>query len=87
MAKGEAYKQLGEYLKRRNKERIILTFEQIEGIIGRILPQSAYKHPEPWWSNNYEHSQAIAWMDAGYETDFVTDTYALHKIIFCKITI
>jgi len=49
-----------------------------------ILPPSASKHSEAWWSNNKDHSQAIAWLDAGYETDYVTDTYKEKYIVFVK---
>lgn len=85
MPKGDAYQDLKHYLQKINEEKIILTFKEIENIINRKLPQSAYKHPEPWWSNNYDHSQAIAWIDAGYHTDFVTETYDKQKIVFIKV--
>ncbi|WP_252504443.1 hypothetical protein [Sporosarcina sp. Marseille-Q4943] len=85
MPKGDAYLGLKNHLQNSKEEEITLSFEDIEKIVGRKLPQSAYKHPESWWSNNYDHSQAIAWMDAGYNTDFVTDTYADRKIVFVKV--
>lgn len=64
---------------------ITLTFKQIEEIIGFELPESATKHAEAWWSNNKDHSQAVAWLDAGYETDMVTDSYPHKHVIFQKI--
>ncbi len=63
---------------------INLSFEEIERIIGTDLPNSARIHADAWWSNNYDHSKAIAWMDAGYRTECVSDTYADEKIIFEK---
>jgi len=85
MPKGDAYNGFKKYLLEKNEEQITLSFEEIEKILNRKLPKSAYKHPEPWWSNNYDHSQAIAWIDAGYNTDMVTDTYEKQFIIFIKM--
>jgi hypothetical protein len=84
MAKGDAYKNLYTYLKESQKIEVILTFEEIEKIINRKLPNSAQIHSEAWWSNNYDHSQAISWIDAGYKTDMVSDTHKKKKIIFIK---
>lgn len=84
MSKGDKYIKLKEYLKKSNLPMITLTFADIEKIIYAKLPKSAYDYSEQWWSNNYDHSQAIAWIDAGYETDFVTDTYKDEKIVFVK---
>ena len=41
---------------------------EVEKIIGRELPATAYKKRE-WWSNNDQtHSQSAAWSDVGYKT-------------------
>ena len=64
-----------EFLAKLAKPTIKLSFTQIEYIIHDTLPPSASKHSEAWWSNNRCHSPAIAWIDAGYETDYVSDTY------------
>ncbi len=84
MAKGDKYIKLRHYLKKSNEDMITLSFKDIEKIIANALPKSAYIHSEAWWANNYSHSQAIAWIDAGYETDLVTDTYQYEKIVFVK---
>ena len=42
----------------------MLTFSEIEAIIGRPLPQSAKEH-RAWWANNPLHSQGRAWLNAG----------------------
>ena len=48
------------------KERITLTFSDIEEIIGDKLPASARKH-RAWWSNRLEFNpQAQQWWDAGW---------------------
>ena len=45
-----------------------LSFADIEAVLGFELPGSARMH-RPWWSNQIDgHSQAIAWMAAGWET-------------------
>lgn len=75
MPKGDKYLDLKKYLENSGKAMIKLSFEEIESIIHDSLPPSAIKHSEPRWSNNKDHSQAVSWLDAGYETDYVTDTY------------
>lgn len=44
-------------------------FSEIERILGRKLPDSAYDY-RPWWGNQKKgnHSQAKAWREAGWET-------------------
>ena len=45
-----------------------VSFTDIEAVLGFELPGSARIH-RPWWSNQIDgHSQAIAWMAAGWET-------------------
>lgn len=84
MPKGDKYIGLKRYLQSLAAPIVTLSSKEIENIIGDTLPKSAYVHAEAWWSNNYDHSQAIAWMDAGYETDYVTDTYKDERITFVK---
>ncbi len=83
MSKGDKYIELNRYLKNSSASIIQLSFEQIEKIMQDTLPRSAYVH-QAWWSNNYDHSQATAWLNAGYETDFVSDTYLKKQIVFVK---
>lgn len=85
MPVGDKYIALKNYLARSQAPLITLTFAQIEEIIGFELPESATKHAEAWWSNNRDHSQAVAWLDAGYETDWVSDSYANKHITFQKV--
>lgn len=84
MPKGDKYIGLKKFLENSSKPIIKLSFEEIESIIHDSLPPSAYKYSEPWWSNNKDHSQAISWLDAGYETEYVTDTYKEKYIVFMK---
>jgi hypothetical protein len=45
------YKLLYQYLENRYANTVVLTFAQIEDLIGFALPDSARLHPE-WWANN-----------------------------------
>ncbi|HMM55093.1 MAG TPA: hypothetical protein PKC23_08765 [Candidatus Desulfobacillus sp.] len=49
-----------------------MTFDEIQSIIGSRLPPSASRF-RPWWANqtNQNHSQARAWMDAGFQVDSI----------------
>ena len=84
MPKGDKYLNLRKFRESSGKTIIKLSFEEVESIIHDRLPPSATKYSEPWWSNNKDHSQAISWLDAGYETDYVTDTYKEKYIVFVK---
>jgi hypothetical protein len=84
MPKGDKYLGLRNYLEESGATEIQLTFDEIEKINHHKLPPSAFNHSESWWSNNRDHSQGIAWLDAGYETDFVTVTYEQKYIVFVK---
>lgn len=51
----------------------ILTFRQIEEIIGASLPKSATDYQQ-WWGNQTDSKnrpQAAAWLDAGFVVDSV----------------
>ena len=64
------YQPLEEYLKRSGKESITLSCTEIESIIGDTLPKSE-KDWQAWWANDRTHSQAAAWLSAGYKTSGV----------------
>ena len=66
------YAALQTHLVRRNGRPEMLTFEDIEEIIGKALPQSAHKH-RSFWANDNEgyHSHARSWMGAGYRVAYV----------------
>lgn len=54
------YSRLGAFLQNSKNDREVLSFRQIESIIGSVLPNSAFVHRE-WWSNeinpNTRHTQ------------------------------
>ncbi|HEY1837967.1 MAG TPA: hypothetical protein VGG36_09940 [Rhizomicrobium sp.] len=74
------YEPLGQYLKANGAGHIAMTFREVETVIGRKLPASAYRH-RPWWANEERgHSHAKAWLGAGYETERVD--MAARKLVF-----
>ena len=62
-----SYQRLRQYLEALRGNEWRATFDQIEKVIGADLPPSARKYPA-WWSNTISHSQALAWMKAGWIT-------------------
>lgn len=58
------YKPLEEYL---NTVTVTLSYGEIEGILGFKLVDTAYNR-EQWWENNTnQHTQANAWLNAGWK--------------------
>ena len=45
------YQALYQYLENRYANTVVLTFAQIEDLLGFPLPDSAHVHQE-WWANN-----------------------------------
>jgi hypothetical protein len=57
-----------------------LPFDEITEVMGAPLPQSAYDH-RAWWANTESHSQALAWISAGWKVDGVDlDKKVLHLV-------
>jgi len=67
--KPNKYEPLKKYLKNSQKNKIILTYEDIEGIINDKLPESAYKYKE-WWSNS-KHNRGGIWLEIQYKVENV----------------
>lgn len=66
------YQALQTHLDKRNGRPEMLSFEEIEQIIGKQLPQSAVKHRSFWANDNQDyHSHARAWMGVGYRVAYV----------------
>lgn len=55
------------------KREVLLSFQQIESILGDRLPKSAYTY-RVWWGNelNPDRVQAHAWISAGWVVDTVS---------------
>lgn len=68
------YSPLATYLKNSKNDTEVLTFKQIEEIIGSSLPNSALVHRE-WWANetnpNTRHTQCRGWVSVGWKVDNV----------------
>ena len=72
MQRQAKYYPLEAHLKSIGFERIRMTFDEIEQVIGSRLPASARKH-RAWWSNNPSNSVIThAWLGAGYKTEGVS---------------
>lgn len=61
------YAPLERRLSQADQDAVTLSFEEIERVLGRKLPQSAYDEriKRQWWANTDTHSQAKAWLKAG----------------------
>jgi hypothetical protein len=66
------YNPLHDRLQRNDAVSLKLSFTEIEELLGRPLPQSAYDLFE-WWSNEdlatTRHVQCRAWQTAGYSAE------------------
>ena len=61
------YSPLCDYLSDLKVNSVVLSFADIEGIIGRSLPQSAFEY-NAWWANDRTHTQAKnGWMAANWQ--------------------
>jgi len=66
-----AYDPITYHLRQVQGRTLRMSFADIERIISRPLPPSAYKHRE-WWANNPSgHSHARSWAAAGWRTEKV----------------
>jgi hypothetical protein len=76
------YSNLGEFLHDQKNSSILLTFAEVERIIGYKLPRSA-RYPA-WWSNNPSNNvMTKVWLAAGFKTEQV-DTEG-KKLVFRRV--
>ncbi|TAM01114.1 MAG: HNH endonuclease [Paraburkholderia sp.] len=61
------YDALEAHLRSLTGDTVRLTFEEINTMLPKGLPPSAYEHP-PFWSNTDSHVHAVAWQRAGWRT-------------------
>ena len=59
-------KKLVEFLKNQEKERVEITYTQMEELLGRKLPKSAYEY-QAYLSNTYSQPIPPIWLDLGYK--------------------
>lgn len=65
MSESSRYYPLFNHLKCSGANEVILSFAEVEALIGGPLPASA-RAARAWWSNRDSGAQAAAWMQAGY---------------------
>jgi hypothetical protein len=65
------YDPLLDYLRQRGGRRLLMTFGEIERVLGFPLPEKS-KRVRAWWSNNPNNNvMTAAWLAAGYRTEQV----------------
>ncbi len=64
------YRPLFEYLMASQNDCETLSYHHIEDILGSTLPPSAHEYRQ-WWGNGH-HTQARAWLAAGWKVTRVT---------------
>ncbi|WBY17245.1 hypothetical protein PF049_03545 [Erythrobacteraceae bacterium WH01K] len=65
----EKYQGLSDFLSDLCEDKIVMSFESVNDLVGGNLPDSAFRH-RPWWANRSEGkgSQNLAWQSVGWET-------------------
>lgn len=62
------YAPMTEFLMDQDTDRVRLDFAEVEKILRASLPRSADEY-QAWWANDPSHSQAKAWLEAGWQTE------------------
>lgn len=73
------YKALSEFLYENWEKRIVLSYEQLEDILGFSLPASAHNLPQSYWANTEYHTYAKSWLKLGYKAKVDTEN---KKVVF-----
>lgn len=76
------YDPLRDYLRSQTQSEIVVSFKEIEKLMGRKLPQSAAR--AQWWANtkSKRHSQREAWRAGGYDAFLIKGS---DKVRFRKV--
>ena len=77
------YTPLLQFLQRQTAKQIILTYAEVESILGFKLPKSAYTYTM-WW-NPKGHPHCQAWLRAGYNIADVGEMLRTQIITFNRI--
>ncbi len=65
------YEPLGQFLRKQKRDRVPMTFAEIEKILNAKLPAS--KSSRAFWSNNPDNNvMTRVWVEAGFETEDVS---------------
>lgn len=73
------YKALSEFLYESWDKRIVLSYEQLEEILGFALPASAHNLPQSYWANTEYHTYAKSWLKLGYKAKVEVEN---KKVVF-----
>ena len=77
-----AYRPLGAYLTGQPGPTCVLSFHEVEALLGRPLPRSASARRD-WWTNHHGHNQAHhGWLAAGWRVASVD--LGRHAVTFRK---
>lgn len=79
--KSGKYALLQEWLEKQDEKIIRVSFEDIQTLLGTELPASARNH-RSWWANDHTHSQALAWLQAGWKIEDIQ--IAEETVVFKK---
>ena len=74
------YAPLLQFLQKQTAKQLIMTYKEVEAILGFQLPNSAYNYTM-WW-NPRGHSHCQAWLQAGYDVADVDETLRTQIITF-----
>ncbi len=77
------WSKLTEYLRNTNKDRVILSFDKIEELIGEPLVKSARDYPA-FWANGTGNQYSRFWHEAGYETNDASDSQSKNQMVFIR---
>src|SRR5690606_12298490 len=82
LANTSRYAPLHEHLKSLPKHRKTydLSFDEIATILGDKVPQTEYD-PRARWAISQSHSQALAWISAGWKVDSVDHEQQLIHLV------
>jgi len=78
------YQKFGVYLNNCNADQIKLSFKEIEKILGKKLPPSAFKH-ESWWGNTNSQPFMKQVIKNGWKQAYVgvlTEVVEFKKVIY-----
>ena len=77
------YSPLRVFLETQGKDRIAMSFDEIERLLGEMLPASK-KYPA-WWSNNPSNNPMTKeWLAAGFETGEVD--VGRESVVFSRVS-
>lgn len=77
------YESLLQFLKSQTTRQIVMTYAEMEAILGFKLPNSAYNYTMWWNPNGHPHCQA--WLQAGFNVTNVAEAIRTKIVTFERI--